>query len=192
MVKETTVRKGFLSDDIYAKLRDALEKSLKPLFVSGYVTGIRKGELLGVQWPQLDFEGNLIALEADETKNREGRSVPILDGDMRDLLVASKKERDELWPDSPWVFNRAGVQIKDFRGGWENACKEAGVPELNFHDLRRTAVRNMRRDGVPQVIRMKISGHKTDSMERRYNIVDGDDLAVAKEFMERGMKLRKV
>jgi hypothetical protein len=44
---------------------------------------------------------------------------------------------------------------------------------------------------VPQVIRMKISGHKTDSMERRYNIVDGDDLAVAKEFMERGMKLRK-
>jgi hypothetical protein len=38
---------------------------------------------------------------------------------------------------------------------------------------------------------MKISGHKTDSMERRYNIVDDDDLAVAKEFMERGMKLRK-
>jgi integrase len=192
MVKETTVRKGFLSDETYSKLRDALEHELKPLFVSAYVTGIRKGELLAIQWPQVNFENSEIGLEPDETKGREGRSVPILDGDMRDLLLASKKERDESWPDSPWVFNRGGQQIKDFRGGWENACKEAGVPDLNFHDLRRTAVRNMRRDGVPQVIRMKISGHKTDSMERRYNIVDGDDLAVAKEFMERGMKLRKV
>jgi integrase len=192
MVKETTVRKGFLSDEIYAKLRDALEHELKALFISGYVTGIRKGELLDIQWPQVDFEIDLIHLEPDETKNGEGRSVPILDGDMRDSLIAAKKERDENWPDSPWVFNRRGKQIKDFRIGWENACKVAGVPELNFHDLRRTAVRNMRRDGVPQVIRMKISGHKTDSMERRYNIVDGDDLAVAKEFMERGMKLRKV
>jgi len=192
MVKETTVRKGFLSDETYGKLRDALEHELRALFVSAYVTGIRKGELLDIRWPQLDFNTNEIGLEPDETKNREGRSVPIVDGDMRDLLLASKKERDDSWPDSPWVFNRGGQQIKDFRGGWVNACKEAGVPDLNFHDLRRTAVRNMRRDGVPQVIRMKISGHKTDSMERRYNIVDGDDLAVAKEFMERGMKLRKV
>jgi hypothetical protein len=46
----------------------------------------------------------------------------------------------------------------------------------------------MRRAGVPQVIRMKISGHKTDSMERRYNIVDTEDLSIAKEFMERRMK----
>jgi len=108
------------------------------------------------------------------------------------LLLASKKLRDEGWPDSPWVFNRGGCRIIDFRVGWAKARKAAGVPDLNFHDLRRTAVRNMRRDGVPQVIRMKISGHKTDSMERRYNIVDGEDIAVAKEFMERGMRLRKV
>jgi hypothetical protein len=46
---------------------------------------------------------------------------------------------------------------------------------------------NMRRAGVAQLIRMKISGHKTDSMQRRYNIVDTDDLNIAKEFMERRM-----
>ena len=188
MVKETTVRKGFLTDAQYKLLRDSLPHELKPLFVCGYITGIRKGELLDIRWPQVDFEGGLIALEPDETKNREGRSVPILDGDMRDLLMQSKTERDTQWPDSPWVFNRHGRQIKDFRTAWDDACKKARVPDLNFHDLRRTAVRNMRRAGVPQVIRMKISGHKTDSMERRYNIVDADDLSIAKEFMERRMK----
>lgn len=189
MVKETTVRKGFLSDKQYANVRDALLDELKPLFVCGYITGIRKGELTDIQWPQVDFEADLIALEPDETKNREGRSVPILKGDMRDFLLAAKRARDENWPDSPWVFNREGKKIIDFRGSWENACKQAGVPELKFHDLRRSAVRNMRRAGVPQVIRMKISGHKTDSMERRYNIVDSEDLGIAKEFMERRMKM---
>lgn len=190
MIKETTVRTGFLDDETYVKLRDALAHELKALFVCGYVAGMRKGELLQVQWSMVDLKGGFIHLPLAITKTREGRSVPILSGDMSYFLVAAKQERDEQWPNSPWVFNRGGEQIKDFRGGWEKACKEAGVPDLNFHDLRRTAVRNMRRDGVPQVIRMKISGHKTDSMERRYNIVDDADLAVAREFMERGMQAR--
>jgi integrase len=60
-----------------------------------------------------------------------------------------------------------------------------GFPELKFHDLRRTAVRNMRRAGVPQVVRMRISGHRTDSMERRYNIVDIEDIQSAKTLMEK-------
>ena len=66
----------------------------------------------------------------------------------------------------------------------EIACAEASVPELKFHDLRRTAARNMRRAGVPQVVRMRITGHSTDSMERRYNIVDVEDLKTAKLQIE--------
>ena len=81
-----------------------------------------------------------------------------------------------------------GKKIIDFRSSWKNACKAVGLPGLKFHDLRRTAVRNMRRAGVPQVIRMKISGHKTDSMERRYNIVDDDDLRNARELMQNRRK----
>jgi integrase len=104
---------------------------------------------------------------------------------MRDLLLKDKKQRDAGWPASPWVFSRSGERIRDFRGAWGEACKRVGVPELKFHDLRRTAVRNMRRAGVPQVVRMKISGHKTDSMERRYNISDLEDLNIARELMER-------
>ena len=184
IVAETNIRKGFLTDEQYDKLRDELPAELKGLFVTGYITGLRRGEITAIQWPQVDFEAGLITLDKGETKNDEPRSVPILDGDMRDLLVAAKKERDEKWPSSPWVFSRGGERIIDFRWAWDEACKRAGVPDLNFHDLRRTAVRNMRRAGIPQVIRMKISGHKTDSMERRYNIVDSEDLQMAKELLQ--------
>jgi|SRR5271165_2228333 len=184
IVAETNIRKGFLTDEQYDSLRDELPAELKGLFVTGYITGLRRGEITAIQWPQVDFEAGLITLAKGETKNDEPRSVPVLDGDMRDLLVAAKKERDEKWPNSPWVFSRQGERIIDFRWAWDEACKRAGVPDLNFHDLRRTAVRNMRRAGIPQVIRMKISGHKTDSMERRYNIVDSEDLQMAKELLQ--------
>ncbi len=185
MVQETTVRKGFLTDQQYAVLRDSLPSELKALFITAYLTGIRKGELLAIQWPQVDFDAKLITLERGETKNQEARSVPIVAGDMLNALLAARKEQQEQWPESPWAFNRAGEPIKDFRTAWDRACKTAGLPDLNFHDLRRTAVRNMRRAGIPQVVRMKISGHKTDSMERRYNIVDAEDLASARELLER-------
>jgi integrase len=190
MVKETTVRKGFVSDAQYVTLRDALPQDLKALFVCDYVTGIRRSELLAITWPQVDFEARRITLEKGETKTDDARWVPMLE-DMYQLLWAAYQEGQEKWPESPWVFNRAGVQIKDFRGSWSAACKKAQVPDLRLHDLRRTAVRNMRRAGVPQVVRMKISGHKTDSMERRYNIVDNEDIGNAQELMEQWMAKMK-
>jgi integrase len=119
----------------------------------GCLVGMRRGELTGIRWDQVDFEGGLITLDMGETMNKDARSVPILKGDMHDLLKASKQEHDEKWPNSPWVFSRAGELIKDFRWAWDEACKRAGIEGLTFHDLRRTAVRNMRRAGVPQVVR---------------------------------------
>src|SRR5204863_182633 len=83
------------------------------------------------------------------------------DGDMRDWLIWSRENADGCRR----VFHRDGTPIKEFRGAWKAACQLANVPDLKFHDLRRTAVRNMRRIGVSQVVRMRITGHRTDSME---------------------------
>jgi integrase len=74
-----------------------------------------------------------------------------------------------------FVFHRNGVPIVDFRKPWKEGCKKANVRGRLFHDLRRTAVRNMVRAGVPQSIAMSISGHKTVSMFMRYNITSASD-----------------
>jgi integrase len=185
MREETTIRRGFLSDAQYASLRDALPSYLRPLFIVAYASGARLGELLDIRWEQVDFGAEEIILRRGETKNGDARVLPFLTEDMATSLREARAERDSLWPECPWVFSRSGAPIKDFRGAWESATRTAGVPELHFHDLRRTAVRNLRRAGVPQVVRMRISGHRTDSMERRYSIVDREDFEAAKASMRR-------
>lgn len=74
--------------------------------------------------------------------------------------------------------------IRDFRGSWEKACETARLPGLLFHDLRRTAVRNLIRAGVSEKVAMAISGHKTASMLWRYNITDTRDIREAGRRMQ--------
>lgn len=173
-------RQGFLTDEQYVKLRDNLPDYLKPLFVTAYFTGVRLGELLAWRWDRVDWEQGFITLHANETKSGHARAVPILSGDMRDWLHWAREQSNGCTD----VFNCDGKRIKDFRAAWKTAVKAADLPDMKFHDLRRTAVRNMRRAGVSQVVRMRITGHRTDAMERRYNIVDIEDIRAAKELME--------
>lgn len=187
MLEENNVRKGFLEYDQYVNLRNELPPELRPLFVIGYYTGARIGELRLLRWEQVDFKAGRIILEPGTTKNREGRTLPIY-GEMREWLSIEKEIRDQQFPTCPYVFQRHGLTIKDFRTAWEQACERAKVPGLLFHDLRRTAVRNMVRAGIPEKVAMQISGHKTRSVFDRYNIVSDRDLREAAAKMERHLE----
>ena len=75
------------------------------------------------------------------------------------------------------VFHhRSGKPIASMDGAWRVACWRAGLAGTRIHDLRRTAAREMSRAGVPQHVVMKLLGHKTDSMFRRYSITDAQVL----------------
>jgi integrase len=188
-LEEDNVRQGFLEPDQYEKLLGELPANLKALFVCGYHTGARKNELRQIQWPQVDFEAGLIRLSAGQTKNKRARTLPIY-GDMRRWL---EHQRKTCPAGCLWVFHGAhGCPVDNHLNGWAEACKRAGVPGLLFHDLRRSAVRNMKRAGIQDVEAMRISGHRTRAVFDRYNIVDEADLQVAAEKLEQYAKRKKL
>ena len=162
-------------------LRDALPDRVKLLFVLAFHVGCRRGELLKLEWQQVDFGRKELRLKRSTTKNRTPRSLPFY-GDMEKFLRKAWEDRsDEA---TAILVEDNGTALGAFRKSWATACKAAGVGALLFHDLRRTAVRNMMDAGIPQSHAMYISGHKTDSIFRRYDIVSDDRLAAASAKMQ--------
>jgi integrase len=140
---------------------------------------------------KVDFRGGEVRLDAGTTKNGSGRVFPMTD-DLRRLLDSQREAQAELRKAGhvvPWVFwrmvakGRRGPKsprrITSFGNAWKAACVAAGCPGRIPHDLRRTAIRNMVRRGVPERVAMKLTGHKTPSVFARYDIVSGGDLRTA-------------
>ena len=151
--EQENVRKVVLRDEDYPVLRDAfVDTAVQLLFVVSSHVGIRASELKRITWSQVDFDRGVISLERGKTKNKDPRSAPIF-GDMLTYMEREKKLHDEFYPESPWVFSHAGKPVKHFRNEWNRATAKAGVPDLHFHDLRRTAQRLMRRAGVDRITR---------------------------------------
>jgi integrase len=180
MLKENNTRKGFFEHNDFLALRDALPDYLKGFVTFGYKTGWRISEISNLTWAQVDRDQGIVRLEVGETKSDEGRSV-YLDDELKDFFLNQwdlRKKRGILIPN---VFvNKTGASpIKDIRKSWFRALNMAALPRKLFHDLRRTAVRNMIRSGIPERVAMMISGHKTRSVFDRYNIVSDTDLRQA-------------
>jgi len=198
-------RTGFFEESEYRALLEELPEYLRPVVTFAYLTGWRvPSEILTLRWAQVDLVAGTVRLEPGTTKNREGRTFPTHTlPELHALLVTQRERTTEterrLGTIIPWVFHREGKPIRDFRSAWWAACKRAAVlkdaegkpveregkavivrPNLLGripHDFRRTAVRNLERAGVPRSVAMKLVGHKTESIYRRYAIVAERDLA---------------
>jgi integrase len=81
----------------------------------------------------------------------------------------------------PWLFHREGDPVRSFYKVWRKAVRLAGLPGALIHDFRRSAVRNLERAGVSRSAAMKLTGHLTESVYRRYAIVDEQMLREAAE-----------
>ena len=181
-LKENNTRSGFFLHDEFLSLRGALPDFLKPVITIAYYTGLRRGEILALTWDCVDLSSRRIFLAPGTTKNDESRIIYMTD-DLHKVLSAWKRFRDWIVPHYPLVcFRFKGTKplpVREFRGEWADACKIVGLEGRRLHDFRRTAVRNMVRAGIPELVAMRISGHKTRSVFDRYNITNEADLADA-------------
>ena len=175
MLKESNVRKGFFEHEQFLALREALPFPLDAAVTFAYHTGWRRGEIFGLTWDKVDRKQGIIRLDPGETKNDEARTV-YLNTELVEVMRSLHAQRQI---GCPYVFHRNGKPIVEFRNAWGKACRKAGLKGMLFHDLRRTAVRNMVRAGIPERVAMQVSGHKTRIVFDRYNIVSQKDLREA-------------
>jgi integrase len=171
-LEEDNVREGFLEHYQYIKLRDKLPDHQRLVLVIGYHFGMRRGEILKLRWDQVDWDANLIRLEKKQTKGKHARVAPLY-GELRAWLEMAYAARDS---ECTYIVSWRGKQVGDLKTAWATARERAGVPWVLVHDLRRTAIRNMIRAGIPEKRAMLISGHKTRSVFDRYDITDERDL----------------
>jgi site-specific recombinase XerD len=178
MLAEHNVRKGFFELDQFQAILEHLPIEFGPLFELAYITGWRlRSELLSRQWRHVDFGGKgWLRIDTGEAKDATaGREFQFTTW-MREALERQRKFVSKVEKRTksviPWVFCRPdGQRIYRFYEPWRDACKAAGIQRIP-HDFRRTAVRNLERAAVPRTTAMAMIGHKTESIYRRYSIVD--------------------
>jgi integrase len=178
-LREDNVRKGFFSEDEYRALRVALPDYLRVPLVIGYWTGMRAGEILGLRWDEVGLDEGRIRLGPGTTKNGHGRTIPHVN-EVLDTLKQWKESAQLRYPACPWVCHYYGRKLQKIpKRMWRQTCERVGLNGKLFHDLRRTAVRNMVRAGISERVAMEISGHRTRSVFDRYDIVNEADLSDA-------------
>jgi integrase len=154
---------------------------------------MRKGEIRSLRWDQVDLKTGTIRLKAGDTKTDDGRVIP-LNPTLTTLFKSATK-----YLNCPWVFVNP-AQIEAWQANPEavdpryhatsithafvRASRKASMANTTFHDLRHTFTTNARRAGIDHLTIMKITGHKTMSVFKRYNTVDEADLRQAMSQMD--------
>lgn len=148
-------RERVLTHDEEARLLAACEgrrAHLRPLLITALDTAMRRGELFQLRWSDVDFQSGVIKVRATTTKTMRARTVGMtkrVSEELSKLWEISLQDPDEL------VFG-----VRDtVKKGFASACREAGITNFRFHDIRHTAITRMVQTGAPQTEIMKVSGH---------------------------------
>jgi integrase len=176
-IEVRNTRQGFLEPEEVKRITRHLPSALKAAVRFAFLTGWRKSEVLGLEWRSVDLAAGFVRLEPGTTKSGRGRVFPFgshpdlarLLREQRDATAALERATGQI---ARWVFHREGAPIRDMDDAWKAACRKAGLEGRIFHDLRRSAARNLRRLGLSESDIMEMCGWETRAMFQRYAIQD--------------------
>lgn len=140
---------------------------LRTLLIIAIETGMRRGELLGLQWS--DFSHNRRVIILKMTKNGSGREVPLSQrafDALMDWREHAPVDQSTVFPMTPGALEQA----------WRRLLIRTGIKDLRFHDLRHEGVSRLFERGLNLIEVSTISGHKELRMLKRYTHLSADDL----------------
>ena len=162
LLPENNRRLRFLSIEECQRLIECCHKALKPIVVVALQTGMRRGEVLGLKWEQIDLIHGFILL--DTSKNGERREIPI-----NTTLEYLFKEMPRS-VESEYVFTgKTGKPLTDIKKGFHTALRKAGIHDFRFHDLRHTFASQLVMAGIDITSVKELLGHKSLTMTMRYS-----------------------
>ena len=159
---ENNKRLRFLSKEESQALIDACGPHLRPIVVTALNTGMRKEEILSLEWDKhVDLKHGFILL--DVTKNGDRREIPI------NQTLRQTLQRIVRRLDSPYVFTDIeGNRFKDVKRSFHSALRKAGIKDFRFHDLRHSFASQLVMAGVDLATVKELLGHRTLEMTLRY------------------------
>jgi integrase len=160
LLKGEIKRVRFLMPDEIRTLLSNCADHLRPIVTVALHTGMRKGELLSLQWDQVNFEQKIITLE--DTKNRERRDVP-MNETVRTTLMGMERKGSHIF------CNGSGETFLNVRRSFETAVRKSGIEDFRFHDLRHTFASNLVMEGIDIMTIKELMGHKDLTMTLRYS-----------------------
>lgn len=135
---------------------------LKAIILLGLDSGMRRGEILKLEWQDIDFETGIIKILGTHTKTQKTRSVPM-----------TSRTRAELQRLPNFGSTGKVFPFNDFKRSWATAVRVAKIDGLNFHDLRRTFVTRLQTGGVSIGIAAELAGHsRLETTQRHYTSTD--------------------
>jgi integrase len=149
--------------------QDGFGDHLTPVVLLALNTGLRRGELLSLQWSDVDLEAKVITIQARNAKNGRQRHIPI---NAEALSVLTR-----------WTQQCDGQGVvfepNDIKKGWGALLQEAKISNFRFHDLRHDFASKLVRKGVDLNTVRELLGHADITMTLRYAHLQPDGLAAA-------------
>lgn len=180
LFKENNRRTRYLEKEEIKKLLENSADHLKPILIVALFTGMRKSEILNLQWKNINIEHGVIYLL--DTKNGERREV-LMNDTVKKAIIAVPKN-----PNSPYIFcHENGKPYLNVRKSFDMALKKCGIIDFRFHDLRHTFASQLVMIGIDLKTVQELMGHKSIEMTLRYSHLSPDHKKKAVDILGQRM-----